>query len=160
MKTPRPIIIEELREAGDDGGDLMGFYCRGHVERYLFAEAANKHSGAESSYDIRHVRAQDCRHVWFRTVQMEGQARGTMEYRPVVQGDRGAWAATVCECLVDHEYRRMRRILNDHNSGRLNGIAEGVNWCLRFIEHRDRKLHDEMTKAFREQRSQVEADGV
>lgn len=152
--------IEELREAGEDGGDLIGFYCRGHFDRYLFAEAANKHTGADSSYDRRHVRSEDCRHVWFRTVQMEGQPRGTMEFRPTTPGERGAWAATLWDGLVRDDFRRMRRILDDRNSGVLHGIAEGVNWCLRFMEHRNRNLHDAMWKAFRESRDSIEADAA
>jgi hypothetical protein len=151
------VEIVELRESGDDGGDLMGYFCRGHIDRHVFARAANEFSGAFDHFDTRHVRAERARHVWWRTVQMEGEPKGTMEFRPSLPG-AGAWAATVCESVVDHSHRATRRVIQEFERGRCNGIAEGVNWALRFLEYRNRRLHDLMLKTFRDKRDEIEKE--
>jgi hypothetical protein len=152
----KTVEIQELREAGEDGGELMGYFCRGHVERHLFAEAANRYSGALDHYDIRNVRPEKCRHVWWRTVQMEGEPKGTQCFKPSVPGP-GAWAATVCESVADHSSRSVRLTIKEFDRGRGAGIAEGVNWALRFLENKNIELHDAMLKAYREQREKLES---
>jgi hypothetical protein len=155
--TEQQIEIQELREAGEDGGDLMGYFCRGHVDRHAFAFAANRFSGALDFYDIRHVRADRARHVWWRTVQMAGEPKGTMELRPSLPGP-GAWPATVCESLVEHSRQRVRETIREFQRGRCNGIAEGVNWALQFLEQQSPELMNAMLKSFREQRDKIEAE--
>lgn len=149
--------IEELREAGEDGGDLMGYFCRGHVDRYDFARAANEFSGATSGYDIRHVEAKRCRHVWYRTVQMRDEPKGQMEFRPSLPG-AGAWAATLCESVSDNSRASTRRMIAEYDRGKVSGIADGVNWALRFLESRNVGLMDEMLKAYRARREDIEKE--
>lgn len=129
-----PIEIEELREAGEDGGSLMGYFCRGHVDRDAFARAANAFSGAASSYDARHVRPERCFHVWWRTEQMPGQPAGTYHYRAVAGPGAGAWPATVCECIEESRLLRARREVQADRSGHRRGMAEGVQWALNTLD--------------------------
>ena len=157
MNTGKPIVVEDLREAGEDGGDLMGFYCRGHVDRHLFAIAANDHSGATSSFDRRWVDAKKCRHVWYRTVQVEGASRGTVWFKPAEPHAKGAWPATICDCVTEFFFGQTRQLIREHDRGYSNGMMAGVNWALRFLESRDSRLHDAMLKAYRERRDDLEA---
>lgn len=143
-----PIIeIMELREAGIDAGDLMGYYCKGHPDRHLFAEAANKYTGADPVYDCRHVRAENSRHVWWRCVPMHD---GSTMFQPAEPHARGAFAATVCECVIDDSSASARRMARDFERGASNGFSRGLNWATRWLENRDRKLADEMYTAYRE----------
>lgn len=130
----QPIEIQELREAGEDGGSLMGYFCRGHVERDAFARAANAFSGAASSYDARHVRPERCFHVWWRTEQMPEQPAGTCHYRAVAGPGAGAWPATVCECIEESRLERSRREIQVDRGGHRRGMAEGINWALALLD--------------------------
>lgn len=154
-ETELPIDIMEIREAGEDGGELMGYYCRGHVDRFAFAEAANSFSGASSFYDTRHVVAKAANHVWYRTVQMTGEPKGTYEFKPSVPGP-GAWAATVCTSLYDRSFQDMKSRVKERDLAKANGIAEGVSWALQFLERRNPELMDAMLDAYRAKRDELE----
>jgi hypothetical protein len=127
------INIEELREAGEDGGDLMGYFCRGHASRYSFAEAANQHSGAVSAYDRRHVRPEDVRHVWWRTVPIAGEP-GCFSFQDAVPGSRGAWKATVADVVVRRRMRDTHRVMQEGARRHSIGFAQGVDWAVRLLE--------------------------
>lgn len=158
MSKPLPTIeIEELREAGEDGGDLMGYYCRGHVDRHAFATASNKYSGARDGYDIRRVDAKRVRHVWWRSVQMADEPRGTFEYRPSLPGP-GAWAATVCDSVANNARASARRSIREFDRGRCSGIAEGVNWALKFLDHHGPEISEQLLAAFRAARPELETE--
>lgn len=127
------IEVEELREAGEDGGDLMGYFCRGHASPYAFAEAANRRSGAESPYDSRHVRPEDVRHVYWRTVPIAGEP-GCSRFQDAEPGSRGAWKATVADVVIRHQMRTMRRIMDEGSRRHSIGFAQGVEWVMRLVE--------------------------
>lgn len=148
--------IIELREAGEDAGDLMGYYCRGHVDQAAFAAAANAYSGAVTSFDIRHVKPDKVRHVWWRAVQMQGQPKGTMEFKAALPGP-GAWAATVATPITDRDIESVRRLMTEHDRGRLNGISEGVNWCLHQLGAFAPEVGEKLHRRFLEDRAKVEA---
>lgn len=150
------IAIEELREAGEDGGDLMGYFCRGHIDRHEFAKTANAHTGASYDYDVRFVHATAVRHEWWRNVQMEGQPKGVFEFKPSLPG-KGAWPVTVDDSVYRHGRGITRREIREHDRGYGRGMAEGVNWALQFLDARDAKLRDAMLAAYRANREKLEA---
>ena len=152
--------ILDLREAGEDGGDLMGFYAKGHHDCHAFAEAANKHNAAESWYDRRHVRADDCRHSWWRTVPMAGQAGCTM-FVTAEPNSRGSYAVTVWDGLAKIESDTSKRVIREHHRGRCNGIAEGINWALKYVEAQHGfDAAEQMLTAFRAKRDQIEGQAI
>lgn len=155
--TINAVHIEELREAGEDGGDLMGYWCKGHVDRWRFANAANHYSGAADSYDMRHVRADKVMHVWWRTVPMAGEP-GCFRFIDAEPRARGAFAATVCDCVEAARLATARREVNAFDRGRRNGIAEGVNWCLRELDNFAPSVTENLLARFRNQRDRLEKE--
>lgn len=156
----RPIEVEDLREAGEDGGDLMGFYARGHHDAYAFAEACNKRNEAGSTWDRRHVYPRQVRHVWWRTVPMAGQA-GCSFFATAEPNSRGSYPATVWDDLANGQTEATKRAIREHHRGKCNGVAEGVNWALRYVE----TIHgfeacQKMLEAFRAKRGQIEGDAL
>jgi hypothetical protein len=134
--NPTPSIeIEELREAGEDGGDLMGYFARGHHDPYEFAKAANEHSGALESYDCRHVKPKYVSQVWYRTVQMRGEPKGTYEFRPATPGERGAWKATVCESVTDFSSKQQRMRQREYDRGWIDGMHHALCFLMNEIEY-------------------------
>ncbi|GJE77196.1 hypothetical protein [Methylorubrum suomiense] len=134
--------IDELREAGPDGGDLMGFYCRGHVARYDFAEACNKQTGANLEYDVRFVRPLEARHEWWRTVPLGG-ADGYSQFISAEPGSRGAYKVTVWDGVSRARRYGMRDYISADRHGHRRGFAEGFNYALKHlgIRHRDAEEH-------------------
>lgn len=148
--------IEDLREAGDAGGDLMGFFSRGHHDRFLWAQACNRQNGAESSYDRRHVNSKQVRHVWWRTVPMRDQP-GCHMFATAEPHSRGSYPATVWDDLAEQDLKATKHVIREHHRGRCNGIAEGVNWALKYLEGTHRTdIADEMLAAFRQKRDALE----
>lgn len=152
------IEIEDLREAGEDGGDLMGYHARGHHDRFAFAEACNKRNGDISHWDRRHVREGDVRHAWWRTVPIKG-SDGLYAFHDAEPKSRGAYAVTVWDGIAAGDFRESQRLVREHYRGRCNGIAEGVNWAFRYVE----RFHgidaaDAMIAAYRVGREKLEGD--
>ncbi|MFC3228746.1 hypothetical protein ACFOGJ_15995 [Marinibaculum pumilum] len=129
------IYIEELREAGEDGGGLMGYYCKGHVDRHAFAQAANRYSGATSTYDRRHVRAERSHHSWWRTVPMVGEP-GQFRFVAARGPGAGAYPVTVCESIEESRLVASRREVDADRAGHRRGMAEGVQWALDVLHER------------------------
>lgn len=127
------IEIEELREAGEDGGDMMGYFARGHIDHSEFAAACNTYTGARERYDYRHVNPSRVRHVWYRTVQMEGEPKGTMKFEPSNPG-RGAWAATVAEPFMDWSAKQYRIRRAEFDRGYSKGLSDSFSWVLQQLE--------------------------
>lgn len=136
MTTPETEIaipIEDLREAGADGGDLMGYYARGHHDFHAFADAANRHSGADCVFDRRYVRAEHCRHGWWRTTPISGEP-GNYRFVPAEPRGRGAWAVTYCESVAASMAAATQRLIQEYDRGHRNGFCEGVNWAVHALE--------------------------
>lgn len=127
------IEIELLREAGEDGGDFMGYYARGHFPAHEFAEECNAYSGITSHTDWRHATSKHVRHVWYRTERMPEEP-DSYQFVEVKAGTGGAWKATVIDlegvCFKrDHEMRDEAR-----KEGRRQGEADAVGWALQWLE--------------------------
>lgn len=148
------IEIEELREAGEDGGGLMGYFARGHFTPCEFAEAANKFSGATYGDDRRYVYPKDVVQVWYRTCQMAGEPKGTMEFRPAEPGTRGAWKATVCSSVEIYAAKQRRRQQREYDRGYQEGMSRALGFLLSQLEWGG-NLAD---KAAREQRRAIAAE--
>lgn len=149
------IEIMELREAGEDGGDLMGYYCKGHLPRHEFAKAANVYSGALDEYDIRYVRADRSHHVWWRVVPMAGQPGQSM-FQGAEPNSRGAFPATVCESLSEYESKRFRYAQRRYDEGYRRGIQDGVNWALTWLDRADPEMGKRMLATFQAKRDEIE----
>lgn len=126
--------IESLHEAGEDGGDLMGWYTRGHVERLYFAQAVNLHNqltlGARG-YDKRWCNPEKVQHVWWRTVPI---GAGLSSFQEADPGSRGAWKATVHYIDADSLQRDLWRMKQTHLQ-RVYGFAGGVNWAANALRY-------------------------
>lgn len=131
--TARWIEILEIREAGPGGGDLMGYYARGHYDHHSFAEAANHYSGADPVFDVRHVRPETVRQGWWRTVP-DSSDPGSYVFHPAEPGSRGAFKVTFAQPVTDHEHRQFRRLAKARLEGQRSGHCDGVSWALRTVE--------------------------
>jgi hypothetical protein len=152
------IEIEELIEAGSDGGGLLGYYAKGHHDPVEFAQAANKHSGATSAFDPRYVDFKRVFQVHYRTIPISGDD-GQFRFDPATPG-RGAWPATVCRCVDEFHTARYARLAAQRRHGFEEGVAAGISWALGMIEYgigpRDaervvlmREIGDKLREAFR-----------
>lgn len=128
------IEIEELREAGEDGGDHMGYFTRGHADKEEFARACNTYSGAVNSTDSRHVAVRHVRHVWWRTGQMEGEPRGTMCFHVANPGDKGAWKATLAEPADEWSRKQFAMRQREYERGKRAGYEAALGWLLMVVE--------------------------
>ncbi|WP_331373815.1 hypothetical protein [Sinorhizobium chiapasense] len=142
------IEIEESREL--DSGDVMGFFARGHHDRHKFAEACNEYTGADAYYDRRHVKPDDCRHEWWRTVPVSGEP-GVVSYHAAEPRSRGAFAVTVTTVVEDYERKRTQRWIDEHHKGRAAGFADGLNWALRMLDRISPEASEELLRLYREQ---------
>lgn len=142
------ISIEESREL--DTGDVMGFFARGHHDRHQFAEACNEYTGADPYYDRRHVKADDCRHEWWRTVPVSGEP-GVVSYHHAEPHSRGAFAVTVTTVIEDRERKQTQRWIDEHQKGRAAGFADGLNWALRLLDRINPDAGEELLRRYREQ---------
>lgn len=129
------IEIEVLREAGEDGGNFMGYFCRGHVDKEAFAWAANYYGDHMSGYghDPRYVNANDVKHIWWRTVPISGEDN-QMQYIPAAEPGRGAWAATVHDSYMTRSWREHRRRMKDYDQGRIRGIEDALLWVVNMFQ--------------------------
>ena len=143
------VIIEELREAGSDCGELMGYYCRGHVPRYEFAQAANHGSGADPTYDNRWVDHEKASHRWWRCVPIAGDPGMTM-FHPAKPGERGAFAVTVCESVADRSLLASQRFVDESRRSREAGFCEGLNWALNQLDRIDSEAGKALLETWRE----------
>lgn len=149
------IEIDEIREAGPDGGDLMGYFARGHVDRYQFAQAANAFSGADSEWDRRHVRAAKVRHEWWRTVPIAGEP-GFTQFLSAEPHSRGAYPVTVCDELAQAALRQAQHEVNEYHRGKASGVADGVNWAYRWLLNRDEGSAEALIEAYRAPKARPE----
>lgn len=141
------IEIHELREAGSDGGALLGYYAKGHVAHWNFAQACNHYTGACEGYDIRHVHPDRVKHVWWRTVPISGDP-GMSAYHDAEPGSRGAWQATVADVLSARSVRNEARIIAEASQRHSYGFSAGVNWCLRVLDAGHPEARDLLVKAW------------
>lgn len=125
--------ILQMLEAGPDGGDLMGYYARGHFDSYTFAEAANRYSSADYRYDIRYVRPETVRQGWWRTVPNRSEP-GMFAFHPAEPGSSGAFKVTFAQPVTDHDRRQFRRLEKARLEGQRSGHCDGVSWALRTVE--------------------------
>lgn len=151
----QPFTIFDLIESGGDGGDLMGFYCKGHVARHEFAIACNKQTGADCRYDVRFVRADECHHVWWRTVPISGEP-GHTQFCAAEPGARGAWKATVWEGVSRARMYGMRDYVASDRAGHRRGFGEGVSWALRTLDGRFGDAGEWLLKVWRGSGEQAE----
>lgn len=122
------IEIQDLLEAGADGGSLMGYWCKGHRNRADFAEACNAYSGAgRNAYDARYVRADEVSHVWWRCVPC---GEGFHRYDHAEPGARGAFMATVAEPFL----KRDRREWASYQRGLAYGYRSGLQWAIDRVD--------------------------
>lgn len=124
--------ILEIREAGEDGGDLMGWYTKGHVDQDIFVSEVKKYSGYESYSDFKTPRKTGVKHVFWRNVPMRGQD-GCFMFQAAKEGERGAYPVTAFEFSsfhAAHTFEEEKRIRQD---GRDQGQREAVNFAYRWI---------------------------
>lgn len=135
MQNKRPEIeILELREIDSEG--LMGFYARGHFDRWKFARACNQYTGAALFHDERHVPEglpDYVRHEWWRSVPVSGEP-GTRQFVIAEPKSRGAFPVTVTTVIEDRQRKRTQRMIDEHQKGERNGFANGLNWALRQLD--------------------------
>lgn len=156
--APAPSIeIIDLREAGCDGGGLMGYWAKGHHDRYAFAEAVNQYTGADCYYDQRYVNVvsrnlgniEVVRHEWWRAVPMSGQP-GRIAYHNAEPHSRGAFAVTVTTVIDDRERKATQRNIDEFHKGSRSGFAEGLNWALRQLDRINAEAGEQLLKLYRE----------
>lgn len=132
-RTPE-IDILDLREI--DSCEPMGYYARGHFDRWKFARACNIYTGAAMAHDDRHVPESlpdYVRHEWWRTVPVSGEP-GMVQFVGAEPKSRGAFPVTVTTVIEDRQRKRTQRMIDEHCKGERNGFANGLNWALRQLD--------------------------
>ncbi|UXS01136.1 hypothetical protein [Agrobacterium tumefaciens] len=156
-RRPPEIDIIDLREAGSDGGSLMGYWAKGHHERHAFAEAVNQHTGADYYYDKRYVSWERrlpgstdvVRHEWWRAVPLSGEP-GHSVYQSAEPHSRGAFPVTVTTIVEDRERKAVQRNIDEYHKGSRSGFAEGLNWALRQLDNIDEEAGKKLLARYRE----------
>lgn len=155
-RRPPAIEIIDLREAGPDGGGLMGYWAKGHHDLFAFAEAVNEHTGADWLYDTRYVvifrplsGPQPVRHEWWRAVPMSGEP-GHSVYHSAEPHSRGAFPVTVTTIVEDRERKAAQRSIDEYHRGSRSGFAEGLNWALRQLDNIDEEAGKKLLARYRE----------
>jgi hypothetical protein len=152
--------ILELKEIDDDGDliDLMGFFTKGHVDRWEFVQAVNRYTNADPVYDQRYIplRLDDkfniVRHEWWRNVPVRG-SNGSYRITNAEPRSKGAYPVTVTEIIADRRRRTAQHQIDNFNSGQRNGFIEGLNWTIRALENKNPELATEIIKMYREEQS-------
>lgn len=156
--APRTSIeIIDLREAGWDGGGLMGYWAKGHHERYAFAAAVNQYTGADHYYDQRYVNVEArnlgnidvVRHEWWRVVPVSGEP-GHSTYHNAEPHSRGAFAVTVTTIIDDRERKATQRNIDEFHKGSRSGFGDGLNWALRQLDRINAEAGEQLLKLYRE----------
>lgn len=155
-RRPPTIDIIDLREAGSDGGGLMGYWAKGHHDRFAFAKAVNDHTGADCYYDTRYVFVshlgygpQPVRHEWWRAVPMSGEPGFSM-YHSAEPHSRGAFPVTVTTIVEDRERKTAQRQIDEFHKGSRSGFAEGLNWALHQLDNIDEEAGKKLLARYRE----------
>ncbi|MGN7710807.1 hypothetical protein [Agrobacterium radiobacter] len=155
-RRPPAIEIIDLREAGSDGGGLMGYWAKGHHDRFAFAEAVNDHTGADCYYDTRYVVVsrldygpQPVRHEWWRAVPLSGEP-GHSVYHSAEPHSRGAFPVTVTTIVEDRERKTAQRNIDEFQKGSRSGFADGLNWALRQLDNIDAEAGEKLLARYRE----------
>ena len=129
--------IEELREAGSDGGGFMGWFARGHYSTLLFAQEIFDEYGVDSD-DRRWFRPEEVQHEWWRCIPICGD-EGYSTYFQTEGGVQGAFEVTV----MDIEKRNLARLGLTRRRYEEQGFRKGANFALeqmrvrRLIAKRD-----------------------
>ena len=125
------IEILEITEAGEDGGDLMGWYAKGHHNKKHFTENVKKYSGFNSYSDFKTCKENFVKHIWWRCVPMRWQDGCTM-FVDAKEGDRGAFPATVFEFAGKwhSDFREEQKLRQE---GREQGQREAANFAFHWI---------------------------
>lgn len=149
------IKINDLREAGESGGGLMGFWARGHHPLYDFVACVNAYTGADPNYDLRYVPARGLteaaggcvRHEWWRAVPISGEP-GCTAYHPAEPRTRGAFPVTVTTVLRDRSNAQVQQTIDMHHRGCATGFARGVSWACRILDEIDPAVSEKLQQAY------------
>jgi len=115
-----PFEVRDVVESGEDGGDFMGYFAKGHIGKRLFANACNERSMDYGRWD--EVREEDVLHGWWRNVPIAGEP-GFWQFLPAEPGSRGAYMVT----HVDPGQRPRRRLDAHYRRGERAGHARGYS---------------------------------
>lgn len=126
------IEILDLREAGEDGGGLMGWYAKGHHHPADFVRAVQEYSGIDSYSDYKCAREADVIQTHWRTVPIRTEP-GQFVFHEAKAGKPGAFAVTVFDfanrwaTIGFEDEKRVR------NEGREAGQREAMNFAFRWV---------------------------
>lgn len=155
-RRPPAIEIFDMREGGPNGGKLMGYWAKGHHERYAFAEAVNEYTGADCYHDSRYVTVprrigdpEPVRHEWWRSVPISGEP-GHNVYHAAEPHSRGAFAVTFTTIVEDRERKIIQRNIDEFHKGSRRGFADGLNWALRQLDIIDDEAGRKLLACYRE----------
>lgn len=149
-KIEYPEILE-IREVDDDGTlcELMGFYCKGHIDKSLFGDLCNRYSGASDYHDDRWVSAVAAQHGYWRIVPVFG-CKGVSRFEPAAGPGRGAFAVTFCESLVNVRRKKFREIERWSDSAARSASFAAISWAYHWLTERFPEIGEKMLKAWRE----------
>lgn len=124
IESAEPVLeIELLLESGEDGGDFMGWYAKGHFDEHAFADAVNIQFGLTPD-SRRYCWPRHVKQTYYRTVKMEGE--DSYEFRSCKGPAPGAWAVTVANLYAHDVYKREQGRMESRDHGR----REALNWVL------------------------------
>lgn len=132
-RNPPSMEIERLLEAGEDGGNFMGYYARGHHPATAFAAACNEDSGIDSQTDSCFAWAKDVQHVWWRTVPIAGEP-GNSKFIEAAPESHGAWKATVIDFAALRLEKEERWRQAGHKDGLRRGRYDTICWAIEWLE--------------------------
>lgn len=121
-------VISDLRTAGSDGGNFMGYYARGHFDAHVFVQACAEFARANDIWF--EPKLDRVRHGYWRTTMIQDDP-GEFQFSPSRPGP-GAWAVT----YIDTFGPSLKERNAQYKMGQISGYDTGAADMMQFAyEH-------------------------
>lgn len=125
------IEIEEIREAGEYNGDLMGWFCKGHVDKYEFCKAVWTTTDHCMDSDYKTPFEKGVEHVYWRKIPIRGE--NGFIFHTAKKGQPGAFPATVWDFANYRSQKGFQEDEEHRKQGRAQGQIEAMNFAFIWL---------------------------
>lgn len=150
------IQVCDYVEAGEDGGDFMGYYAKGFHSAPDFVDACNKMSRNNDRWE--ECRPEMVKQGWWRTVPCSGEP-GFFQYLPAKPGTPGAYKVTFIDMAQERRKREGKIERYGQREGYERGMGDFMDFAYDWVSRADWKKGQEFLEALRLWRHQKEVQG-